>query len=250
MARLRDPEGGCPWDIEQDFASIVPYTIEEAYEVADAIAKGDMAELREELGDLLLQSVYHAQMAAENGDFTFEDVVKGVTAKMIHRHPHVFGEADAANAADVNAIWDQQKSKEKNGGTDKHLLDSVPTAFPALLRAEKLQKKAAKVGFEWPDIGGVLDKLKEEIAEMREAIAGNSREDQLDEYGDLLFVMVNYGRMMGLSAEDALRRCNDKFTRRFNGMEDNIKKSGKELSDLTLDQLEQEWLKQKQKEVK
>lgn len=247
MACLRDPDGGCPWDLEQDFTSIAPYTIEEAYEVAEAINTGDRKALCEELGDLLLQSVYHAQMAAEEGSFDFEDVINGITEKMIHRHPHVFGDYDAKTAEDVNVLWDERKAMENEKGTES-VLDDVPHALPALLRAEKLQKRAAKVGFEWPDLHGVLDKFEEEIAEMREALDSGAREQQLEEFGDLLFVLVNFGRMTGHSAENALRQCNDKFERRFKGMEETIKSKMGSLVGASLDQMEQEWQRQKIKE--
>lgn len=246
MAKLRDPDGGCPWDLEQDFKSIAPYTIEEAYEVADAIDKGDMENLREELGDLLLQSVYHSQMASEEGLFTLEDVINDVTAKMIYRHPHVFGDSSAASAEDVNAIWDEKKASEKKD--TQSALDGVPLALPALLRATKLQKKAAKTGFEWTDMSDILDKLDEEIAELREAIDQGSEAQQTDELGDVLFVLANMGRKLGINPEEALRQCNAKFERRFNGMEADLQQEYKMMNELTLDQMTQLWVKQKQKE--
>jgi nucleoside triphosphate diphosphatase len=192
MAQLRNPDGGCPWDLQQDFKSIAPYTIEEAYEVADAIAKGDMTELQEELGDLLLQPIYHAQMAKEAGHFDINDVIDGITNKMIERHPHVFGDKKAKSASDVNVIWDNQKAKEK---THDSVLDAVPKALPALLRAKKLQSKAAKVGFEWKKLDDVLDKLEEELGELREAVASGDVAHKQEEFGDLLFVLVNFARM-------------------------------------------------------
>lgn len=249
MKALRTPETGCPWDLEQSFETILPYTLEEAYEVADAIDRSDMNDLREELGDLLFQSVYHAQMASEAEHFDLSDVIHDVTDKMITRHPHVFGDMDAASASDVDAIWDTQKSKEnKQKNECNSILDGVPHALPALLRAQKLQKKAAKVGFEWPDVTNVLDKLEEEIKEMREAIEVNDLKNQEEELGDILFLLANYGRMLGIKAEEAVRKCNHKFVKRFQGVEQDIKKQGLELSDASLDQMETSWNNQKAKE--
>ncbi len=251
MAALRNPDGGCPWDLEQNFKSIAPYTIEEAYEVADAIERDDMKDLREELGDLLLQPIYHAQMASEAAHFTIEDVIKDVTQKMISRHPHVFGDQDAQSAEDVDKIWDakkEQEKAEKGGQKDKSALDGVTKGLPALLRAEKLQKKAAKVGFEWPGPAQVLDKLEEELAEMREALEKGTLEQKTDELGDLLFVLANLGRMLGINPETALRDGNNKFERRFKGLESDLKAKSIELKDASLEQMEQEWVIQKQKE--
>lgn len=252
MAKLRDPDGGCPWDLEQSFQTIAPYTIEEAYEVADAIDRGDMIDLREELGDLLLQSVYHAQMASELAAFNLHDVIHDVTAKMITRHPHVFGELDAQSAADVNVIWDQQKAKEKQAKSDSDsevvpgALDGVPANFPALLHAQKLTKKAAKVGFEWPDLSMVLDKMHEELDELKEATASGDAAHEREEFGDLLFVLANYARMRGFNAEEALRQANQKFIKRFKGMELSCEKEGLEsLSDASLDQMTRMWNSQK-----
>lgn len=247
MARLRDPDGGCPWDLEQDFASIAPYTIEEAYEVADAINRGDMADLKDELGDLLLQVVYHTQMAGEKNLFGFDEVAAHVAAKMIHRHPHVFGDEKADTAADVmDSIWDRQKAKEKGGR--ESALDGVTLGLPALLRAEKLQKRAAKVGFEWARAADVLDKLEEEIGEMREAALSGNIEHMKDELGDLFFVLVNFARMLGINAEEAARHANDKFERRFRGMEADLRAEGMRLEDCALDRMEEGWQAQKRKE--
>lgn len=247
MARLRNPDGGCPWDLEQDFRTIAPYTIEEAYEVADAIDQGDMKALKEELGDLLFQVIYHAQMAAEAGDFTFADVVSGVTEKMIRRHPHVFGDAKAADAADVEKrIWEQQKDKEK--GPRASILDDVPLALPALRRAQKLQNRAARVGFEWEKPADVLDKMEEELAEMRAALASGREEEIKDELGDLFFVLTNFGRMLGLDCEEALRQGNAKFERRFKGIECELKARNITLADASLALMESIWQEQKKKE--
>jgi ATP diphosphatase len=246
MAALRNPDGGCPWDLEQDFKSIAPYTIEEAYEVADAIDRGDINDLREELGDLLLQPIYHAQMASESGLFDIHGVIHDITAKMIARHPHVFGDATAHSAADVNAIWDDKKSQEKQNYNSA--LDGVSQNLPSLLRASKLTKKAAKVGFEWPDIHGALDKLEEEIKEMREALESKTKSDQAEELGDILFVLANLGRMLEINPEEALRQCNNKFERRFRGLESELQSQSLNLKDASLAQMEQEWVKQKQKE--
>lgn len=245
MAQLRNPDGGCPWDLEQNFKTIAPYTIEEAYEVAEAIDNNDMNNLREELGDLLLQPIYHAQMASEAKEFDIYDVINDITDKMIHRHPHVFGDENAANPEDVNAIWDNRKDQEEGKNTLESALDGVPKVLPAALRAKKLQKKAAKVGFEWPDTDGVLEKLAEELEELKEA---RTQAEKLEEYGDILFVLINYGRMLGLNAEEALRQCNTKFEKRFKGMEDDFKVENKHFKDATLEEMLESWKKQKLKD--
>jgi ATP diphosphatase len=239
MACLRDPNHGCPWDKEQDFKSIVKYTIEEAYEVADAIEDGDMIALKEELGDLLLQVIYYTQMATEDNLFDFDQVADGVAEKMISRHPHVFGDVSAATASDVNEIWDQQKNKEK---AQKGALDNVTKGLPALLRAAKLQKKAAKVGFEWSTSEDAFKKIEEEIIEFKEA--GNDI-DKEEEFGDLLFCLVNYARMEGINAEEALRKTNKKFITRFEGMEADCSADNRELRELALDEMLALWIKQK-----
>jgi len=252
MARLRDPEKGCPWDVEQTFETIAPYTIEEAYEVAEAIRIGDMNHLKEELGDLLLQVVFHARMAEEAGLFTFEDVARDITTKMISRHAHVFGDKQAGDAAEVLTLWDDQKDKEKakKGLTAESILDDVPLALPAIMRAQKLQKRAARVGFEWAKATDVLDKLEEEIKETREAIAGKNPAEIHDEIGDMMFCVVNFGRMLDIDCEQSLRDTNDKFKRRFNGIEKELKARGKEFSDVSLDEMESIWQAQKAKEQK
>ena len=247
MRALREPGSGCPWDLQQNFKTIAPYTIEEAYEVADAIDRNDMKDLREELGDLLLQPIYHAQMAAEADIFDIHDVIRDITQKMISRHPHVFGDETAASPEDVNKIWDQKKRAEKNSDS---ALDGITKALPALLRAKKLQNKAAKVGFEWPQIDRVLDKLEEELAEMRAAIKSGTMAEKKDELGDILFVIANLGRMLGINPEDALRECNNKFERRFRGMESDIHARGSTLPGSSLEEMETEWKKQKLKEIK
>lgn len=251
MARLRDPETGCPWDIVQNFESIAPYTIEEAYEVADAIRTGDMTGLREELGDLLLQVVYHTRMAAEAGLFDFHDVATDITAKMISRHPHVFGDRNAATADDVTLLWDKQKDAEKRrtGKIKDSILDDVPLALPAIMRAQKLQKRAARVGFEWEKAVDVLDKLEEEIAEIRVAIANKNPDEIHDELGDVMFCVVNFGRMLGVDCEESLRDTNRKFERRFKGIEGDLKAINKTLEDSSLEEMEALWQKQKLKEA-
>ena len=243
MAALRTPVTGCPWDLEQDFSSIVPYTIEEAYEVADAIERADMGDLCEELGDLLLQVVYHAQMAREDGAFTFEDVVEAINTKMVRRHPHVFGDDAARSAGVAKGFWERIKAEERKG-TDKehkHYLDGIPLALPALTRSLKLQKRAAKVGFDWPDVSHVLDKVVEETHELTEARTTLSKERQEEEFGDLLFVMVNLGRHLGFDAEEALRKANAKFTRRFGHVEDKLNASGSSLEQASLEDMDAIW---------
>jgi tetrapyrrole methylase family protein/MazG family protein/ATP diphosphatase len=247
MARLRDPEGGCPWDLEQNFATIAPYTIEEAYEVADAIEQNDMAALRDELGDLLLQVVFHARMAEEAGHFAFDDVAEAISDKMISRHPHVFGDHDADTPDDVKVTWEAQKEAErraKAGGDGETLsaLTGVTAALPALLRAEKLQKRAARVRFDWPEVGQVFDKLDEEVGEIREEIAAGGDPDRLeDEVGDLLFVAVNLARHLKVDPESALRRTNAKFERRFRAIEAELAGRGEKAEDQSLEALEELW---------
>ncbi|MDT8279543.1 MAG: nucleoside triphosphate pyrophosphohydrolase [Erythrobacter sp.] len=213
MARLRDPQSGCAWDLAQDFASIAPYTIEEAYEVADAITRGDISDLKDELGDLLLQVVFHARMAEEAGHFAFDDVAAAISAKMEARHPHIFG--DASGTMDERR-WEDLKAEERNAKGVTSALDGVALALPALMRAQKLQKRAARTGFDWPDPSGSEAKIHEEIEELNTA---SSEQDKLEEAGDLLFAVVNFIRAHGISAEDALRAANAKFERRFRAME-------------------------------
>uniref|UniRef100_UPI003514EA8F nucleoside triphosphate pyrophosphohydrolase n=1 Tax=Pseudooceanicola sp. TaxID=1914328 RepID=UPI003514EA8F len=212
MRRLRDPESGCPWDIEQDFATIAPYTIEEAYEVADAIERGAWGELEGELGDLLLQTVYHTQMGEEAGRFSFQSVVQAISDKMVARHPHVFGDETREKSADQQTRdWEKIKAAERAGKAQKGTLDGVAIGLPALLRALKLQKRAARVGFDWPDASHVLDKITEEAQELAEARDHLGPDEIEEEFGDLLFVMANLGRHLGVDPEAARRRANAKF---------------------------------------
>ncbi len=247
MARLRDPDGGCPWDREQTFATIAPYTIEEAYEVAEAIADNDMRELRDELGDLLLQVVFHARMAEEAGAFSFGDVVAAITTKLIRRHPHVFGDAAARSAGDVRGQWERIKADEKRerGVTHKRILDGIPTALPALIRATKLQAKASTVGFDWNDPRAVLAKLREEIGEIEAEIDGADKDRLEDEVGDLLFAAVNLARHLKVDADQALRRTNRKFERRFAAIEDGLAEQGRAPADATLAEMEALWQRAK-----
>ncbi|HVY18533.1 MAG TPA: nucleoside triphosphate pyrophosphohydrolase [Bauldia sp.] len=243
MARLRDRETGCPWDIEQTFATIAPYTIEEAYEVADAIARDNMRDLCDELGDLLLQVIYHAEMASEIGAFAFGDVVEAITAKMIRRHPHVFGDADARAAGAAKGMWDKIKAEEKRarGDVPKRLLDGVPVAIPALMRAVKLQEKASTVGFDWNDPKAVLAKLREEIDEIEAEIDTANPDRLADEVGDLLFAVANLARHLKLDPDQALAGTNAKFVRRFAAIEDGLAAQGRTPDEATLDEMESLW---------
>ena len=261
MARLRDPNGGCPWDLEQDFASIAPYTIEEAYEVAEAIRLDDMAALEEELGDLLLQVAYHAQMAKERGAFDFETVAAAIANKMIRRHPHVFGGATVASASAQTRAWEDQKAEERRArraATDEphySVLDGVALALPALLRAEKLQQRAARVGFDWPDAAQVFDKIEEELGEIRQALDAPAldparRAARLhDEIGDLLFACANLARHLKVDPEDALRAANAKFERRFRHVERRLAEGGRTPEDASLDEMEALWQEAKKGET-
>ena len=246
MAALRDPASGCPWDNEQTFATIAPYTIEEAYEVADAIARADMASLPDELGDLLFQVVYHARMAEEAGRFDFAQVARTIADKMIRRHPHVFGDAAARNAAEQTVAWETHKTAERAARAETGTLAGVPAGLPALTRAAKLTARAGRVGFDWPDAQAVLRKLDEEIAEVRAELPDANPERLADEVGDLLFVLANLARKLDLDPETCLRQANQKFSRRFNAMEQDIVSTGKTLSDLSLENMEAIWQKIKQ----
>lgn len=242
MRRLRDPETGCPWDIEQDFASIAPYTIEEAYEVADAIERKSWGELEGELGDLLLQSVYHTQMGEEAGLFSFQSVVRTISDKMVARHPHVFGDESRDKSAEQQtADWEAIKANERATQAQQGALDGVAANLPALLRALKLQKRAARVGFDWPDISGVLDKIVEESNELAEARDTLSQDEIEDELGDLLFVIANLGRHLGVDPEAALRRTNAKFIRRFEAVETRLAERGKTPKQSDLDEMDALW---------
>lgn len=250
MARLRDPSGGCPWDIEQDFDSIAPYTIEEAYEVADAIARKDIPALKDELGDLLLQVVYHSRMAEEEGLFDFPDVAAAITAKMIRRHPHVFGDAPVKDAASQTEAWEAIKAAERadkaSGADTQSVLDNVPGGLPALKRAEKLQKRAARVGFDWPDTTPVLDKIREEIGELEvEVSSGSSLERIEDELGDLLFAVVNLARKLKVEPDSALRKTNLKFEQRFRFVERMLEQQGQSVDEASLDDMENLWQRAK-----
>jgi MazG family protein len=236
MKALRTPATGCPWDLEQNFATIAPYTIEEAYEVADAIARGSPADLCEELGDLLLQTVYHAQMAEEEKTFSFDDVVEAICRKMIRRHPHVFGDERARSAKLAKGFWEEMKSHERKDGKSG-VLDGVPVALPGLTRAVKLQAKAAKVGFDWPSVDNVYDKIAEEVAEFRAA----PQDKKAEEYGDLLFAMANVARHLGIDPEAALRDANAKFERRFRHIEERLAERGREPAQSDLAEMDALW---------
>lgn len=236
MEKLRNPVGGCPWDLEQDFATIAPYTIEEAYEVADAVESNDMPALCDELGDLLLQVVFHAQMAQEAGHFTIDDVIDGICDKMVRRHPHVFGNQDVVNSGDVVKNWESIKAQERGLKTaDQSALAGVAKALPALLRAQKIQKRAARTGFDWPDATGAIEKLQEEIVELQ---ACKNQVETHEEMGDLLFAAVNVSRHYQIDAETALKAGVEKFTARFRYMEE---KAGAQFSALSLDEKEALW---------
>jgi nucleoside triphosphate diphosphatase len=247
MARLRDPDGGCPWDLEQDFSTIAPYTIEEAYEVADAIARGDLSHLKDELGDLLLQVVYHAQLAKEAGLFDFDQVAAAIADKMIRRHPHVFGTAEVDGARAQSRAWETVKAAERaskaEAAAGSHgVLDDVPLALPALVRAAKLQRRAARVGFDWPEAAQVLDKIDEEIAELRTELQGQANQDRLsEEVGDLLFAVVNLARRLEVDGETALRQANAKFERRFRAIEEALRARGRRPENASLDEMEALW---------
>ena len=248
MATLRHPDKGCPWDIEQDFSSIAPYTIEEAYEVADAIERGDMAELKDELGDLLFQVVFYAQMASERGLFDFNDVVRGINDKLVRRHPHVFGDDNTTDKAELERQWEQHKQQERDSKSGQAgTLAGIAATLPALRWSQKLQKRAASTGFDWPDIAPVFDKLEEELQELKAEIGQADNQARiLDEYGDVLFVCVNLAKHLRLNAEQALRHANRKFISRFSLMEQLIQQDGASFDDLTLEQMEQYWQQAKQ----
>lgn len=247
MAKLRDPQGGCPWDLEQDFATIAPYTIEEAYEVADAIERRDMAALKDELGDLLLQVVFHARMAEEARQFAFADVAAAISGKMVSRHPHVFGDLSVADSEAQTRAWETHKENERRvkavaEGRTASVLDGVAAGLPALLRALKLQNRAARVGFDWPGAAEVLVKVDEEVAELKSEISSGAEPERAqDEVGDLLFAVVNLARHLKVDAEAALRHANAKFERRFREVESRLAKAGRTPGVATLDELEALW---------
>jgi MazG family protein len=243
MAALRDPHGGCPWDLEQDFSTIRHYTIEEAYEVADAIEREDYEELCEELGDLILQPVYHAQMASERGLFDIGDVIEAITTKLIRRHPHVFGEAAAGSASGAKGHWEAIKAAERadKAKAGQSLLDDVPLALPALSRAEKLSRRAATVAFDWPDWQQTLGKVREELDETAAAAASTDRQKVHEELGDLLFAVANLARKLGVDAEAALRDANGKFTRRFRHVEERAREDGIPLAEAGLERMDEYW---------
>ncbi len=251
MAQLRHPTDGCPWDVAQDFKSIAPYTIEEAYEVADAIERDDRESLREELGDLLLQVVFHARMAEEEKSFDFEDVAGAIADKLVRRHPHVFDTENHNPDTSLRDSWESQKANERADksrakGEEASLLDDIPIALPALTRAEKLQKRAARGGFDWEDIVPVIEKLEEELGELKAEISSNGSLERLaDEMGDLLFSCVNLARHLKLDPEDCLRGTNAKFERRFRHVETSIREDGDDLGKVGLDVLEERWLQAK-----
>lgn len=253
MARLRDPQDGCPWDRQQTFASIATYTVEEAYEVADAIERGDLGDLKDELGDLLLQVVFHSRMAEEVGAFAFADVVAAICDKMIRRHPHVFAQAPGpggyADVTEQTAAWETLKAAERAAkGRDKSVLDDVPPGLPALTRAVKLTKRAGRVGFDWPDAPAVLEKLHEEVAELEVEIAAGDHAKAREELGDLLFVCANLARKLDLDPEDALRSSNAKFIRRFGHIEARLASEGRSPEQSSLEEMESLWIEAKLRE--
>lgn len=242
MSRLRDPQTGCPWDLKQSYATIVPYTLEEAYEVADAIAREDFAELKDELGDLLFQVVFYAQLAKEDGRFGFDDCVAAICDKLERRHPHVFGDIQAADGEDAEAVlknWEALKSNERKASGQHSVLDNIPQAMPALSRANKLQKRCATVGFDWPTVEGCWDKVKEEILEVEQTAAGSP--ELAEELGDLMFALVNVVRKHKLDPEAVLRAANNKFERRFRAVEQALSDQGKSPQQSNLDEMEALW---------
>ncbi len=256
MARLRDPERGCPWDLEQTWRTIAPHTIEEAYEVVEAIESGDMAALRDELGDLLFQVVYYAQFAREEGRFDFDQVAGAITDKMIRRHPHVFGADEVESAEHQTSRWEEHKAAERaakalSEGRAPSALDGVTVGLPALTRALKLQNRAARVGFDWTDPTDILDKIEEEVAELRAEMSardGAAKERVTDELGDLLFALVNLARRLGVDPETALRGTNAKFDRSFRRVEALLADEGRRPEDATLDEMEAHWVRAKTEE--
>lgn len=248
MRALRNPETGCPWDREQTFETIAPYTVEEAYEVADAISRKDMRDLKEELGDLLFQVVFHSHIASEQGLFAFDDVAQAMTDKLIRRHPHVFGDAGGRSPGQQNQAWEDQKAEERKAKAKTGLLDDVPVGLPALTRAAKLTKRAARVGFDWPSLDKVFAKLDEEIDELKVELAAGDAEKAKGELGDILFVLANLARKIGVEPEDALRGTNAKFVRRFEAIEAELARRGKTPEHATLEEMDGLWDAAKQAE--
>lgn len=249
MRRLRDPDKGCPWDIEQDFISVAPYTIEEAYEVSDAIARNNMDDLRDELGDLLFQTVFHAQMAEELGEFNFADVVQSICDKMTRRHPHVFADTKIKDAEAQIASWEGQKALERKNRGSQGALSDIPVAIPATMRALKLQERAARVGFDWPDAKLVFDKLQEEIIELQNELKIDDNHVNIEsEIGDILFVCINLARKLNVSPETALTNTNKKFISRFEHIEAELKSKGKSPETSSLQEMEELWTQAKLKE--
>lgn len=252
MEKLRDPKEGCAWDVEQTFDTIAPYTIEEAYEVAEAIDNKDMDALKDELGDLMFQAVFHARMAEEEGHFNFADVIDAISDKMIRRHPHVFGDENYRDAEEQTIAWEEQKAKERAAKKQKSILDGVTVGLPALTRAVKLQKRAARVGFDWPNTSGVIDKLNEEMAELSEELIAKKQDQEKieEEFGDMMFVYANLARHLKIDPEQALKKANNKFTRRFNKIEQEIENKQSSFEQLSLNELEELWIKAKKEEEK
>ncbi|MBC7001689.1 nucleoside triphosphate pyrophosphohydrolase [Photobacterium sp. BZF1] len=253
MAKLRDPQNGCPWDLKQTFATIVPHTLEEAYEVADAIEQQNWDDVREELGDLLFQVIFYSQLGKEQGLFDFDDVVEGINEKLTRRHPHVFADTKFASEADINANWEAEKAKERSSkGCDESILANIPRAMPALIRADKIQKRCAKHGFDWDTLGPVVGKVQEEIEEvMEEVIQVSPDQGKIEEeMGDLLFAVANFSRHVKVKPEVALARANQKFERRFREVEKTVLERGKRLDDCSLDYLDAIWDEVKQREQK
>lgn len=247
MAALRNPETGCPWDIEQDFASIAPYTVEEAYEVTDAIERKDMHDLKDELGDLLFQVVFHAQMAKEQGAFDFDDVVAAINSKLLRRHPHVFDGERIDNKQQLAQRWEQHKQNERIKKNNNRILDDVPNRLPALRWSQKLQQRAASAGFDWPSIKPVFDKLDEEVQELKHEIKCSDNQQRImDEYGDVLFVCVNLAMHLNLNAEQSLRYANNKFINRFTLMERLVEQGGASYDSLSLQKMEEYWQRAKE----
>jgi len=252
MAQLRDPKDGCAWDVEQTFETIAPYTVEEAYEVAEAIDNNDMDALKDELGDLMFQAVFHARMAEEAGYFNFSDVIDAISDKMIRRHPHVFGDENYRDAEEQTVAWEEQKARERAEKKQKSILDGVTVGLPALTRAVKLQKRAARVGFDWPSTSGVIDKLNEEMLELSEELIADKQDQEKieEEFGDMMFVYANLARHLKIDPEQALKKANNKFTRRFNKIEQEIVNKESSFGQYSLNELEEFWQQAKIKEKK